>query len=46
MAARKPARGLFEYGQAQKSTGKDLKLFPTMADLNPALKENPRKRRG
>ena len=38
--------GLFGYGQAQKSKGKDLKLFPSMGDINPALKENPRKRRG
>jgi hypothetical protein len=38
--------GLFGYGQAQKSKGKDLKLFPAIGDINPNLKEgSPRKRR-
>jgi len=45
MANKKPAQGLFEYGQNQKRNGKELKLFPSMGDLNPALKEGTSRKR-
>jgi hypothetical protein len=49
MAAKKRGTdgGLFAYGEAQRNKGKEQKLFPSMGDLNPALKETGgKKRRG
>jgi hypothetical protein len=36
--------GLYAYGQMQKK-GKDQKLFPTLEDINPQLKEKGGSRR-
>lgn len=38
--------GLFEYGQSEMKKGGSKKLFAGIGDLVPALKENPKKRRG
>jgi len=48
MAKAKPnmGGGLAGYADRQREKGKTIKLFPQMQDLNPNLRENPRKRRG
>ena len=46
-AKKKGSGGLFQYGQDQMQKGGTQKLFPSMGDLNPALKETGgKKRRG
>jgi len=38
--------GLFAYGRKQLKEKKELKLFPSIEDINPQLKKGANKRRG
>jgi hypothetical protein len=47
MAARKKPikeQGLFAYGQQQMKENGSTKLFAGIGDINPALRESPKKR--